>query len=180
MSRKRLLFLPACVPELQCAEHLRELVVQSIINKHMIDLQTFEAIISDCCVRQIDRQKKESEYNWTHLTSLTGALFLKKDGLLHIGMSGLIRWILTPIVTRHCFIVMPSILCLWQANVGSLGAHSFLATRKGQNSFPALIAAHTGDPQPRISRLGDILGMKFQNAKSKRRKSSVHRQDSCR
>ena len=47
----RLLFLPPYTPELQPAEHLWELVDEPIINKHIPDLETLDAIVSDRCKR---------------------------------------------------------------------------------------------------------------------------------
>lgn len=43
----RLVFLPAYTPELQPAEHLWRTVDEPIVNKHIPDLETLEAIISE-------------------------------------------------------------------------------------------------------------------------------------
>jgi hypothetical protein len=47
----RLLFLPAYTPELQPAEHLWQTVDEPIVNKHIPDLETLEAIISQRCAQ---------------------------------------------------------------------------------------------------------------------------------
>ena len=63
----RLLFLPAYTPELQPAEHLWEILDEPIINKHILDLETLEDIVSDRCVQLAnDRQilKGRTGFHW--------------------------------------------------------------------------------------------------------------------
>ena len=47
----RLLFLPAYTPELQPAEHLWQVVDEPIVNTHIPDLETLEAIVSERCAQ---------------------------------------------------------------------------------------------------------------------------------
>jgi transposase len=44
-------FLPPYTPELQPAEHLWQTVDEPIVNKHIPDLETLEAVISQRCVQ---------------------------------------------------------------------------------------------------------------------------------
>ena len=63
----RLLFLPAHTPELQPAEHLWQTVDEPIVNKHIPDLETLEAIISQQCAKlSNDRQtlKGRAGFHW--------------------------------------------------------------------------------------------------------------------
>jgi transposase len=45
----RLVFLPPYTPELQPAEHLWEVVDEPIVNKHIPDIETLEAIVAARC-----------------------------------------------------------------------------------------------------------------------------------
>ena len=63
----RLLFLPAYTPELQPAEHLWQTVDEPIVNKHIPDLETLEAIVSQRCAQlSNDRQtlKGRAGFHW--------------------------------------------------------------------------------------------------------------------
>jgi len=63
----RLVFLPAYTPELQPAEHLWQTVDEPIVNKHIPDLETLEAIISERCAHLAnDRQtlKGRAGFHW--------------------------------------------------------------------------------------------------------------------
>jgi transposase len=63
----RLLFLPPYTPELQPAEHLWELVDEPIINTHVADIETLDAIVSDRCAQLAqDRQtiKGRTGFHW--------------------------------------------------------------------------------------------------------------------
>src|SRR5207237_201734 len=63
----RLLFLPPYTPELQPAEHLWEVVDEPIINKHIPDLETLDAIVSErCAALANDRQtlKGRAGFHW--------------------------------------------------------------------------------------------------------------------
>jgi transposase len=63
----RLLFLPPYTPELQPAEHLWEVVDEPILNKHVPDLETLEAIICKrCACLANDRQilKGRTGFHW--------------------------------------------------------------------------------------------------------------------
>jgi transposase len=63
----RLVFLPAYTPELQPAEHLWPSVDEPIVNKHIPDLKTLEAIISQRCnYLANDRHtlKGRAGFNW--------------------------------------------------------------------------------------------------------------------
>ena len=53
----RLLFLPAYTPELQPAEHLWQTVDELIVNKHIPDLETLEAVVSQRCA-QLSNDRK--------------------------------------------------------------------------------------------------------------------------
>ena len=63
----RLLFLPPYTPELQPAEHLWEVVDEPIINKHIPDLETLDAIVSDRCKRLANNRqtlKGRAGFHW--------------------------------------------------------------------------------------------------------------------
>jgi len=63
----RLLFLPRHTPELQPAEHLWEVVDDPIINKHISDLETLDAIVSERCAGLAsDRQNRKgcTGFHW--------------------------------------------------------------------------------------------------------------------
>jgi DDE superfamily endonuclease len=63
----RLLFLPPYTPELQPAEHLWEVVDEPIINQHIADIETLDAIIAKRCVQLAnDRQtiKGRAGFHW--------------------------------------------------------------------------------------------------------------------
>jgi DDE superfamily endonuclease len=63
----RLLFLPPYTPELQPAEHLWEVVDEPIINQHIADAESLDAIIAKRCVQLAnDRQiiKGRAGFHW--------------------------------------------------------------------------------------------------------------------
>lgn len=63
----RLLFLPPYSPELQPAEHLWEVVDEPIINQHIADIESLDAIIAERCVQLAnDRQiiKGRAGFHW--------------------------------------------------------------------------------------------------------------------
>jgi transposase len=63
----RLLFLPAYTPELQPAEHLWQVVDEPIVNRHIPDLETLAAIVSERCAQLAnDREtlKARAGFHW--------------------------------------------------------------------------------------------------------------------
>ena len=63
----RLVFLPAYTPELQPAEHLWPSVDEPIVNKHIPDLKTLEAIVSQRCNYLANHRhtlKGRASFNW--------------------------------------------------------------------------------------------------------------------
>lgn len=54
-------------PELQPAEHLREIVDEPIVNEHIPDLQALETLLAERCIRLADdRQIREARtgFHW--------------------------------------------------------------------------------------------------------------------
>ena len=63
----RLVFLPPYTPELQPAEHLWEVVDEPILNQHVPDLETLDALVSQQCARLAnDRRtlKGRTGFHW--------------------------------------------------------------------------------------------------------------------
>ena len=63
----RLLFLPAYTPKLQPAETLWQVVDEPIVNKHIPDLETLEAIVSQRCADLANNRqtlKSRAGFHW--------------------------------------------------------------------------------------------------------------------